>query len=130
MSASRATVNRATASPATGSAEPAAMTRGAGALADGIDVHATAVAIEGRALLLRGPSGSGKSDLALRLVDGGARLIGDDRVRIERRGTVLWALTPPGIPEALRYKIEMRGLGIAGLPGLAGAPLTLVADLV
>jgi serine kinase of HPr protein (carbohydrate metabolism regulator) len=106
------------------------MTRGAGASADAIDVHATAVAIEGRALLLRGHSGSGKSDLALRLVDGGARLIGDDRVRIERRGTVLWALTPPDIPEALRHKIEIRGIGIASLPGLAEAPLILAVDLV
>ena len=129
MSASRAIVNRATASPATGNAEPAPMTRGAGPSAETIDVHATAVAIEGRALLLRGPSGSGKSDLALRLVDGGARLIGDDRVRIERRGTSLWALAPPDIPEALRHKIEIRGLGIAGLPGLAEAPLLFVVDL-
>lgn len=106
------------------------MTRGAGASADTIDLHATAVAIEGRALLLRGPAGSGKSDLALRLVDGGARLIGDDRVRIERRGAALWALTPPDIPAALRHKIEIRGIGIAGLPGLAEAPLILAVDLV
>jgi serine kinase of HPr protein (carbohydrate metabolism regulator) len=105
------------------------MTRGTGPSADGIDVHATAVAIDNKALLLRGPPGSGKSDLALRLVDEGARLIGDDRVRIERRGPALWALTPPAIAEALRHKIEIRGLGIAGLPGLAEAPLMLVVDL-
>ena len=45
---------------------------------DPILVHATAVAIEGEAVLLRGASGAGKSDLALRLIDGGARLVADD----------------------------------------------------
>jgi HPr kinase/phosphorylase len=95
-----------------------------------IELHGTAVAIEGQGLLLRGPSGSGKSDLALRLVDGGAKLIADDRVRIERRGTALWIMMPSGIPDSLRHKIEIRGLGIASLPGLAEAPLALAVDLV
>jgi serine kinase of HPr protein (carbohydrate metabolism regulator) len=97
--------------------------------ADRIDLHGTAVAIEGRGVLLRGRSGSGKSDLALRLVDGGAKLVADDQVRLERRGDGLWVSAPPGIPEALRHKIEIRGLGIASLPGLAEAPLALVVDL-
>ena len=95
-----------------------------------IEVHGTAVAIDGQGLLLRGLSGSGKSDLALRLVDGGARLISDDLVRIERRGSELWVMAPPGVPTELRHKIEIRGLGIAALPGLAEAPLALVVDLV
>ena len=105
------------------------MARGSETSSDSIDVHGTAVAIEGQGLLLRGPSGSGKSDLALRLVDGGAKLIADDRVRIERRGRALWVLTRPGAAAELRHKIEIRGLGIASLPGLAEAPLALVVDL-
>ena len=42
-------------------------------------VHATCIEVDGMGVLLRGPSGSGKSDLALRLIDGGARLVADDR---------------------------------------------------
>jgi serine kinase of HPr protein (carbohydrate metabolism regulator) len=95
-----------------------------------VEVHGTAVAIDGQGLLLRGPSGSGKSDLALRLVDGGARLISDDLVRIERRGSDLWVMVPPGVPAELRHRIEIRGLGIAALPGETEAPLALVVDLV
>jgi HPr kinase/phosphorylase len=105
------------------------MTRGPETSSESIDVHGTAVAIDGRGLLLRGPPGSGKSDLALRLVDGGARLIADDLVRIERRGPGLWVTAPAGVPAELRHKIEIRGLGIARLPGLAEAPLALVVDL-
>ena len=52
-------------------------------------VHATAVAIDGQAVLLRGPSGSGKSDLALRLIDAGARLVADDQSELSRRGDVM-----------------------------------------
>jgi len=105
------------------------MTQAVGTTNDRIDVYGTAVAVDGKGLLLRGPSGSGKSDLALRLIDGGARLIADDRVRIERRGAGLWLLPPPDTPADLRHKIEIRGLGIAALPGLAEAPLALVVDL-
>ena len=58
-------------------------------------LHATAVAIDGRAVLLRGASGSGKSDLALRLIDAGARLVADDQSELYRRGDVLKvAFTP------------------------------------
>jgi serine kinase of HPr protein (carbohydrate metabolism regulator) len=114
---------------ANGNGERPAMTRSTVQPADRVDLHGTAVAVEGQGLLLRGGSGSGKSDLALRLVDGGARLVADDRVRIERRGDILWVMVPPGIPDALRHKIEIRGFGIASLPGLAEAPLALVVDL-
>ncbi|MEC8006219.1 MAG: serine/threonine protein kinase, partial [Pseudomonadota bacterium] len=47
-------------------------------------VHGTCVAIDGAGVLLRGPSGSGKSDLALRLIDGGATLVGDDQLELSR----------------------------------------------
>src|SRR6202035_866821 len=53
---------------------------------DPILVHATAIAIDGRAVLLRGPSGAGKSDLALRLIDCGARLVGDDQAELRQIG--------------------------------------------
>ena len=51
---------------------------------DSLLLHATCVALEGRAVLLRGPSGSGKSDLALRLIDAGALLVADDLVGVLR----------------------------------------------
>ncbi|MGH2931204.1 MAG: HPr kinase/phosphorylase, partial [Solirubrobacteraceae bacterium] len=53
-------------------------------------VHATCVACDGRAVLLCGPSGSGKSDLALRLIDGGAHLVADDQVVLRaERGAIV-----------------------------------------
>ncbi len=55
-------------------------------MTDRLLLHATAIAIDGRALLLRGASGSGKSDLALRLIDAGARLVADDQCELYRRG--------------------------------------------
>ncbi len=70
--------------------------------------HATCVLCGARgAALLRGPSGSGKSDLALRLIDGGAKLVADDQVVLTRRGAVLWAAPPT----ALADRIEVRGVG-------------------
>lgn len=89
-------------------------------------VHGTAVAIEGEAVLLRGPPAAGKSDLALRLIDGGARLVADDQSELFRRDDRLW-VRPPA---ALAGLIEVRGVGILRLPGLAEAPLALLVDLV
>ena len=93
---------------------------------EAILVHATAVAIGGRAVLLRGPSGSGKSDLALRLIDAGARLVADDQTRIWRDGNVLLARAPKPIAGL----IEVRGVGIVKVEPLAVARLALIADLV
>lgn len=89
-------------------------------------VHATCVVVDGVGLLLRGPSGSGKSDLAIRLIDTGARLVADDRVDLSRRGDDLWASPPP----ALAGLIEVRGLGILRLDALAEAAVGLIIDLV
>jgi HPr kinase/phosphorylase len=89
-------------------------------------VHATAVAIGGRAVLLRGPSGSGKSDLALRLIDAGARLVADDQTRVERDGDILLVRAP----EPIAGLIEVRGLGIVRVESLPVARLALIADLV
>jgi HPr kinase/phosphorylase len=89
-------------------------------------VHATAVAIDGRAVLLRGPSGSGKSDLALRLIDAGARLVSDDYSQLRHQeGAIL--VRAPGPISGL---IEARGVGILKVEALAAAPLALIADLV
>jgi HPr kinase/phosphorylase len=88
-------------------------------------VHGTAVEIDGAGILLRGPSGSGKSDLALRLIDGGATLVADDRVVLSRQGGHVLA----GAPETIAGKIEVRGLGIVRLPSTGPAPLRLVVDL-
>jgi len=89
-------------------------------------LHGTCVAIDGRGVLLRGPSGSGKSDLALRLIDGGAVLVADDQTRLERAGEILTAHPPATIAGML----EVRGLGLVRLPYLEQAPLELVIDLV
>jgi HPr kinase/phosphorylase len=89
-------------------------------------MHATAVAIDGKAVLLRGPSGSGKSDLALRLIDAGARLIADDQSELRRCGDGLLVRAPASIAGLF----EVRGLGILRLDALAEAPVGLVADLM
>jgi HPr kinase/phosphorylase len=89
-------------------------------------LHATAVAIDGRAVLLRGPSGAGKSDLALRLIDDGARLVADDQSALSRRGEVLLVRAPATIAGLF----EVRGLGIVRVDALAEAPVGLIADLV
>jgi HPr kinase/phosphorylase len=89
-------------------------------------MHATAVAIDGRAVLLRGPSGSGKSDLALRLIDAGARLVADDQSELRRCGGALLVRAPAPIAGLF----EVRGLGILRLDTLAEAPVGLVAELV
>jgi serine kinase of HPr protein (carbohydrate metabolism regulator) len=89
-------------------------------------VHATCVDVDGTAVLLLGPPGSGKSDLALRLIDTGARLIADDRTDLEvRDGTV--AVAPPATIAGL---LEVRGLGVLQVDGLARGTLGLVVELV
>ncbi|MDC0887139.1 HPr kinase/phosphatase C-terminal domain-containing protein [Altererythrobacter sp.] len=86
--------------------------------------QASCVAVGGRALMIEGPPGAGKTSLALALIDRGAQLIGDDGVCIEARGAVLWALPPPNI----HGKIEVRNVGMVTLPAVSG-PLALVLTL-
>jgi serine kinase of HPr protein (carbohydrate metabolism regulator) len=93
-------------------------------------IQATCVVVEGCGLLLRGPSGSGKSELALQLIDGGARLVADDGVELRRQGERLFARLPAGAPESVRGRVELRGLGILPVPSVAEASLDLVIDLV
>lgn len=88
-------------------------------------VHATTVAIGGAGVLIRGSPGSGKSDLALRLIDGGARLVADDQTEIERMGTRLVARAP----KAIAGKLEVRGLGIVKVRASRQVRLVLAVDL-
>jgi len=91
-----------------------------------IRVHGTSVALGGDGILLRGPSGSGKSDLALRLIDGGARLVSDDQTELRVFGKELRMSAPPSIAG----RLEVRGVGILRVPAVASAQLRLVVDLV
>ncbi|MDH3659058.1 MAG: HPr kinase/phosphatase C-terminal domain-containing protein [Alphaproteobacteria bacterium] len=88
-------------------------------------IHASAVRFSGKGVLLLGPSASGKSDLALRLIDAGGVLIADDQVRLRREGDRLSA----GPPERLAGLIELRGIGIMRVPFEEG-PLDLAIDLL
>ena len=89
-------------------------------------VHGTCVALGPVGVLIRGPSGSGKSDLALRLIEDGAALVADDQVALEGQGGHLIASAPATIAGL----IEVRGIGIVSLPRVESAPLSLVVDLV
>ena len=89
-------------------------------------VHATCVAIGDSALLLCGPPGSGKSDLALRLIEADARLVADDRVLLRSDRGRLHAHAP----SALAGKIEVRGLGVLRIPFVRTARLVMAVDLV
>jgi serine kinase of HPr protein (carbohydrate metabolism regulator) len=89
-------------------------------------VHATTVAIDGKAVLLRGASGAGKSDLGLRLIDAGAILVADDQSELRRVGPSILVRAPYTILGLL----EVRGLGIVRLAPLSDAPLALIADLI
>ena len=88
-------------------------------------VHASAVAIGGRAVLIGGRPGAGKSDLALRLIDRGALLISDDYCDVRRSEGALRA----SAPATIAGKIEMRGLGIVELPAAGNVPIALFVDL-
>jgi HPr kinase/phosphorylase len=96
-------------------------------------VHGTALALDGKAVLIRGASGSGKSDLALRCIAAPSpmdlpciQILSDDQVWLTRDGHGIEATPPP----AIAGKLEVRGLGIVELPFCASARLTLVIDLV
>jgi HPr kinase/phosphorylase len=91
-----------------------------------ITAYGTCVEVEGSGVLLRGPSGSGKSDLALRLIDDGARLVADDQTVLRRVGDTVEA----SAPATIAGRIEVRGIGILPCPAVATTILRLVVDLV
>jgi len=88
-------------------------------------VHASTVATGRRAVLLSGPSGSGKSDLALRLIDRGFTLVSDDQTIVRREGDRLIASAPPTIAG----KLEVRGLGIVEMETVTDVPIALFVEL-
>jgi serine kinase of HPr protein (carbohydrate metabolism regulator) len=88
-------------------------------------LHASCVAIDGRAVLIEGPSGSGKSDLALRLIDRGAVLVSDDYTIVRRTSGKLLAGSPPNITGL----IEVRGVGLVSMPFKSDVPVALIISL-
>ncbi len=100
------------------------------------NLHGTCLAVGTRGLLLLGAPGSGKSDLALRLIDqpgrgaGGdlvtTRLVADDQVLVRRSGERLLASAPP----ALKGLLEVRGVGLLPTPSVEEIVLRLALRLV
>jgi HPr kinase/phosphorylase len=101
-------------------------------MASSATVHASAVLVGGRAVLIRGPSGSGKSRLVLDVIEAArtgsllfARLVADDRVHLETANGRL--LVRPA--EALAGLIEVRGVGLRRIAHEPSAVVGLVVDL-
>jgi hypothetical protein len=90
-----------------------------------INIHATCVRLGRHGILLIGKSGSGKSDLALRLIARGAKLVADDRcdISVERNRLVARA------PRSIEGLLEVRGVGIVPVAHARSAEIALVADL-
>nr|WP_318272716.1 HPr kinase/phosphatase C-terminal domain-containing protein [Paracoccus saliphilus] len=90
-----------------------------------IQLHATTIALEGRAMVILGPSGSGKSSLALELMAAGASLVADDRTDLRLSAGQLIASAP--LP--LLGQIEARGIGILSAAPSPPVPVAWVCDL-
>jgi len=88
-------------------------------------LHASTVELDGRAVLIAGISGAGKSDLALRLIDRGFTLVSDDQTVVQKRGEQLLA----SAPATIRGKLEIRGIGIIDMPTIGDVPVALVVEL-
>jgi serine kinase of HPr protein (carbohydrate metabolism regulator) len=88
-------------------------------------LHASTVALDGRAVLITGPSGSGKSDLALRLLDRGFTLVSDDQTIVKKSDSNLCA----SAPATIRGKLEIRGVGIVDMDSVDDVPVALVVEL-
>ncbi|MXO51242.1 serine kinase [Erythrobacter gaetbuli] len=87
--------------------------------------NVTCVAVRGRGIVIEGVPGSGKSELALALIDRGAVLVGDDGITVEVSGGQAIASPPPNTAG----KLEVRGVGIIDLP-TTSAPIALVLRVV
>jgi serine kinase of HPr protein (carbohydrate metabolism regulator) len=88
-------------------------------------IHASCLALGEDGVMLRGPSASGKSSLALRLIDQGADLVGDDYCQYWVRDGALWAAAQPPLAGLL----EVRGIGVISLPYRRQIAVRAVIDL-
>ena len=88
-------------------------------------LHATCVAIGSSGILILGESGAGKSDLALRLIDRGAKLVADDQVELTKKGRILKA----NAPVRIRNLLEIRGVGIFKVKAKKNVRVLLVVQL-
>jgi len=88
--------------------------------------HATCVNLRDGGALLRGPSGGGKSDLALRIIDTGGRLVADDYVILSVQGNRVIAAAP----ETIKGLLEIRGVGVVEVPYTSSCEVKLIVDLV
>lgn len=93
---------------------------------DTLHLHASAVACDGRGLLILGPSGSGKSALALQLMAFGADLVADDAVVLRRGEDGTLAATAP---DTIRGLVEARGIGLLRAPASPRCTIHAVVDL-
>lgn len=97
---------------------------------DNPSIHASCVALDGVGLLLRGAPGLGKSDLALRLIDGGATLVADDRTLISTAITAGGMILLASPPTNLAGLLEVRGLGLVRLPFQSLCPVQMLIDVL
>ena len=88
--------------------------------------HGTSVVIAGNGVLLTGPSGSGKSDLAFRLMELGAKLVADDQIILWASGGRLFGRSP----DTIAGRMEVRGVGIEATPYVRFARICLQVDLI
>jgi HPr kinase/phosphorylase len=88
-------------------------------------VHASCVSFEGKAVLIKGASGSGKSSLALQIMAFGAQLVSDDRTELCRIDNSIWAAPP----KTIAGLIEARGLGILNAEHAPSAQIVCVVDM-
>ncbi len=88
-------------------------------------LHGSCVSGEGRAVLIVGASGRGKSGLALQLMAFGAKLVSDDQTIVRREGAHVMV----SAPDTTRGLIEARGIGILRADPVQNIPLHLVVDL-
>lgn len=89
-------------------------------------LHASCVAINSKGVLLLGKSGSGKSDLALRLMARGAMLVADDQVLLSHHNGHLVA----SVDDSIRGLLEIRGIGLVKYPVATNIPIALAVELV
>ncbi len=89
-------------------------------------LHCTCVRVDGVGVLLCGKAASGKSDLALRLIDGGGELVADDYTEVEARDGRVFGHAP----ETIRGLLEVRGIGVVKRDFVNEAAIGLIIELI